>query len=352
MDRAAPLVSVIINNFNYARFLTDAVESALTQSWPALEVIVVDDGSTDASAEVLERWAGRIIPVLKENGGQASALNEGWARARGDVVVLLDADDVLLPGAVARAVAAMTPATAAVWAPVSMADPDLAPLGRTLPADALPAGDLADDLLAGMPLPAPPTSGIALHRPVADVLFPIPEHEWRISADAYLVTLLPLVGNVAALRQPAALYRVHGGNRWVLGERLPVARLHEQLRMDRQREAALRALATCRGRAMAPDWAHRHAEVLQARLASLRLEPSAHPEPADRAVRLGTSGAYAALRTRTWPARKRLLFALWFMLAAVLPGRTAIPVIEAAYRARPRPWLARLILGDTRPRKD
>jgi len=76
-------VSIIIDNYNYGRFLGEAIDSALAQTYPHVEVIVVDDGSTDNSREVIAKYGDRIIPVLKENGGQASAFNAGLLRPRG-----------------------------------------------------------------------------------------------------------------------------------------------------------------------------------------------------------------------------------------------------------------------------
>jgi glycosyltransferase involved in cell wall biosynthesis len=96
-----PRVSVLITNYNYAHFLRAAIDSALQQTYPVAEVIVVDDGSSDDSRAVIvaaaaATTAGRlIIPVLKENGGQGSAFNAGFARSSGDIVLLLDADDIL-----------------------------------------------------------------------------------------------------------------------------------------------------------------------------------------------------------------------------------------------------------------
>ena len=90
-------VSIVINNFNYARFVTAAVESALGQNYPNCEVIVVDDGSTNDSRELLERFAGRVQLVFKENGGQASAMNTGFRAAHGALIVFLDSDDALFP---------------------------------------------------------------------------------------------------------------------------------------------------------------------------------------------------------------------------------------------------------------
>src|ERR1700733_6356835 len=93
-------VTILINNYNYGRYLSKAIESALAQNYSDFEIIVVDDGSTDESREVIARYAGKIKPVLKLNGGQASAFNAGYAASRGDIICLLDSDDWFLPGKV------------------------------------------------------------------------------------------------------------------------------------------------------------------------------------------------------------------------------------------------------------
>src|SRR6266700_1460758 len=102
-----PLASIIIDNYNYGRFLEQAIESALNQNYLRTEVIVVDDGSTDNSREVIARYGNRILPLVKDNGGQASAFNAGFRRSHGEVVLFLDADDALFPTAAAGAVEAL-----------------------------------------------------------------------------------------------------------------------------------------------------------------------------------------------------------------------------------------------------
>jgi glycosyltransferase involved in cell wall biosynthesis len=87
-------VSVIIPNYNYAAYLGYAIESVLSQSEPVDEIIVVDDGSTDHSRDVMESFGDRITAIYQPNGGQASAISAGFARATGDIVCLLDSDDV------------------------------------------------------------------------------------------------------------------------------------------------------------------------------------------------------------------------------------------------------------------
>lgn len=88
-----PLVSAVIPTYNYARFLPRAVESALAQTWPSMEVIVVDDGSTDETPQVLDRYAERIRVVRQQNQGLCAARNAGIAAAGGEFIALLDSDD-------------------------------------------------------------------------------------------------------------------------------------------------------------------------------------------------------------------------------------------------------------------
>lgn len=89
----SPLVSIIVNNYNYERYLSEAIDSAIAQTYTHTEVIVVDDGSTDKSREIIANYGDRITPVLKENGGQASAFNTGLATSKGEIIIYLDSDD-------------------------------------------------------------------------------------------------------------------------------------------------------------------------------------------------------------------------------------------------------------------
>jgi glycosyltransferase involved in cell wall biosynthesis len=100
----APFVSILINNYNYGRFLGDAIRSALGQSYANLEAVVVDDGSTDNSVETTQAFGDVVHLIAKENGGQASAFNAGFAASRGEIICLLDSDDEFLPGKVERIV--------------------------------------------------------------------------------------------------------------------------------------------------------------------------------------------------------------------------------------------------------
>ncbi len=99
---AKALVSVIIPCYNQAHFLEEAINSVLRQSWPYVEVIVVDDGSTDATRLVATNFINRINYVYQENQGLSKAGNTGIKKSRGQFLVMLDADDWLYPEAISK----------------------------------------------------------------------------------------------------------------------------------------------------------------------------------------------------------------------------------------------------------
>jgi glycosyltransferase involved in cell wall biosynthesis len=88
-----PLVSIIITSYNYGKFIKTAIDSALNQSYKKIEIIVVDDGSTDDSPEIIKSYGNKIISVLKNNQGQSSAINAGFGKSSGSIICLLDSDD-------------------------------------------------------------------------------------------------------------------------------------------------------------------------------------------------------------------------------------------------------------------
>ena len=90
-------VSVIIPNYNYARFIGEAIESVLAQTYQPLEIIVVDDASTDDSIKVIESFGDKVKLIRQENGGVGKARNTGARNAGGDFLAFLDADDIWLP---------------------------------------------------------------------------------------------------------------------------------------------------------------------------------------------------------------------------------------------------------------
>ena len=216
-----PLASILINNYNYARFLGEAIDSALSQNYPSKEIIVVDDGSTDNSREIISRYGARIIPIFKENGGQASAFNAGVARCEGDILCFLDSDDFFHPDKLERVAAAFY-----------RHDTNSRPLlvHHFLAIKSHADNDLEGDVV-GKAHDSPmnlyafakryrflwneigPTTSISINRRLADRLFPISERA-RISADAFIACGASLVGEAYLLKEILGGYRIHGHNNW------------------------------------------------------------------------------------------------------------------------------------------
>jgi glycosyltransferase involved in cell wall biosynthesis len=111
-NRSGPLVSVIIRSHNYGRYLPEAIDSALSQTYPSLEVIVVDDGSTDDSVAAAARYGDRIHLLTQANEGVERASNRAVTESHGELISFLDADDAFEPTYVATLVSALKRADA------------------------------------------------------------------------------------------------------------------------------------------------------------------------------------------------------------------------------------------------
>ena len=208
-----PSITVLITTYNYGRFIEEAIDSVLSQDFPSnqIGILVVDDGSTDDTSERVKKYGPRIEYFYKPNGGQASALNFGFAKARGEIVALLDADDLFLPGKLARVAAAF------------QHDPALGMVYHRLLEWHMRTDQRLDhhfvsvsgDLRAApeqMFLFAPqPTSAISFRRSSLRSLVPIPEHI-RMMADCYPVALIPFLAPILAIPECLTVYRIHGKN--------------------------------------------------------------------------------------------------------------------------------------------
>jgi hypothetical protein len=209
-----PLVSVVVNNFNYAAFLKHAIDSALQQTYSRSEVVVVDDGSTDDSRQVIAGFGSRVSAILKPNEGQASAFNDGFQACHGDVVVFLDADDTLLPYAVERAVEQLRHEDVVkVHWPLWEVDVEGNRTGRILPPFPLLEGNLLPEVLQyGVPRGWRHGLGHAWNRRFLERVMPVRECGDKHGADAYLCALSPIYGRIGRIDEPLGCYRTHQSN--------------------------------------------------------------------------------------------------------------------------------------------
>ena len=210
-----PSASIIIDSYNYGRFLAEAIDSALNQNDTRTEVIVVDDGSTDNSREVIASYGDRIIPVFKENGGMDTAFNAGFARSCGQLTLFLDADDCLLPDCIAMARGEFQrEAVVNVHWPLWVIDQAGKRTGAKVPARHLRHGNLRDDVIHGGPdaWPTVPTSGNVWASWFLQKIFPLPVRGFKRHAEMYPATLAPVYGEIRHMAEPLSCYRLHGGN--------------------------------------------------------------------------------------------------------------------------------------------
>ena len=208
-----PTVSVLVTNFNYGQFLGAAIESVLAQSHPAQEILICDDGSTDDSCLVAERYTARHASVKllrKANGGQASAFNTAFAASSGQIVCLLDSDDLMDEHKVARVVELFTAMPEIGWIrhKLRLADESLTPLGAVLPA--FRGSRKVHGKYAHLEKTATFNTAVSLRRELADRLFPIPEPGFRRGPDLYLDFMCGVLGATGySLDQELGLYRRH-----------------------------------------------------------------------------------------------------------------------------------------------
>lgn len=316
----APLVSIIVTNFNYAQYLRQCIDSALGQSHLQTEVIVVDDGSSDASAGIIRSYDNRVLAILQErNGGQAAALNAGFAASRGNLVIFLDADDYLYENAAARVASVWRPGVVTVQYRLHLVDAQGDIIDAHPPPElAFESGDVLPKLLDTGRYQGNVMSGNAFARDALRAALPIPAEQFRIAADGYLVTVAPFQGSIASIEEPLGAYRRHGRNIWMLGSVSLASWCRRSLLHDADKHQVLAMWAQSRGLALRPqpglrDWQH-----LQARIGSLTLDPKRHPHPTDTRMGLAVRGA-TAMSHAPLPWRRRVVVAAWFLSLGVLP---------------------------------
>jgi glycosyltransferase involved in cell wall biosynthesis len=228
-----PLISILLNNYNYGRFLQEAIDSALNQTYSPTEVIVVDDGSTDNSREIIASYGNKIIPVLKENGGEASAYNAGFAASQGDIICFLNSDDAFLPEKVAEVVEAFGDRQdlglcchSVKWVDIdgkpsiTHSSQEGSSITKNRHRKLKREYDLRADIKSGNvrnKLPdLPPTSGLSFRRSLLQQILPMPEAKNIGLKDFYLECAALNLSKILMLDKELALYRIHGSNAYAM----------------------------------------------------------------------------------------------------------------------------------------
>jgi glycosyltransferase involved in cell wall biosynthesis len=216
------IVSVLIDTYNHEQFIERAITSVLEQDMPmdAIEILVVDDGSTDCTPEIVRRFEPRVRLLRKSNGGQASAFNLGFAHASGQIIAMLDGDDWWEKPKLRLVLEAFreNPGIGAIGNALNEVAADgkhLRAISPDLPHPfsfrTLQEGIQFRSLMTYMG-----TSRLALRRSVLERVLPVPE-DLVIEADEYLATLSVAISGGLVLGQPLTNYRYHPGSLYQYG---------------------------------------------------------------------------------------------------------------------------------------
>lgn len=342
--------SIVITNHDHGPFVAQAIDSALAQTHAAVEVVVVDDGSTDGSRQIIDGYHDAVRVLFREHGGQARAMLDGFRRSCGEVVLFLDGDDILYPDAISRICARFGPRIAKVQGRLDLIDERGRRLGRQTPPLAMPSGDLLAVVLRHGWYPAPPTSGNAFARATLEGLLPVPEIYARLSSadgrltvsDHYLSVLATFRGGIVSLPEPLGAYRIHAARRTPQRAAL-LADVRRRIERTATLSGIVRRWAEQRGLPASTDLELGTPNHVKERLASLVLDPLGHPVPSDRRWTLVRAGMAAAWAVPWSPLRMRIVQSVAFLALATLPRAAVDRLLFLAIVDSDRPWwLSRL----------
>jgi glycosyltransferase involved in cell wall biosynthesis len=329
--RQSPLVSVLVTNYNYARFLGFALDSVLNQTYQNFEIVVCDDGSTDESKQVLTNYSHadpRIKVTYRKNGGQPAATNDAFMHSQGEIICLLDADDLFEPTKLEKVIEKFRsdPSLGVVGNSVKVINTE-GHLIRTI--NYKEEGYLGPSIyrLRKKNI-TPPCSGLSFRRQILVEIFPLPE-VLRIAADGAIVGPAVNLSMMGVLEEALSSWRIHGANNASDGGSLPQLSMEWLERTLRHSEAL-----------------HRHIGEFVSQKLGTSYDTSGFRPIIEYRLALGilrrdkemVRRAFAAL-LKAYPDRadnySYFRFLFWQTLTH-LPASVAIPLLKAAYQIQTR----------------
>jgi hypothetical protein len=335
-------VSIIVVNYNHAEFLPAAIDSALGQTHPYSEVIVVDDCSTDGSQEVISHYGDRIRIILREqNGGQTVALNSAWPLARYPILIFLDSDDVLLPHAAATVATRWTAGTVKTQSPLLTIDKEERQIGHMAPKypPNLDTAMLRTALLRTGGCPVSPSAGNACSRALLEAIerdggFDI-ENLREMWMDLILECNAPFYGEVVTIYEPLACYRIHDSNDNMLNV-INKARFDKMYRYFTNRLDYFAGRCQVWGIAFDPAATRtRSPWALECQLVAGKLASS--KDSLQDPNWLTSFRAIKACIKAELPVSNRIIHAVWILCVAVSPRALARPLIKFRFVVTERP---------------
>jgi glycosyltransferase involved in cell wall biosynthesis len=330
------LVSVVIPNYNYGTFVGQAIRSALALDWPAVEVIVVDDGSTDHSRAVIEEFGDQVTAVYQDNAGQRAAYNTGFARSHGEVVLFLDSDDLVDPALLRELMAVWRAGISKVQFQMKIVDADGKPSGALLPQfHVVPTpAEVRKWVLTSASYPTPPGSGNAYARHFLEQIFPLQGTD--NAADSYCLAAAPFLGDVVTIAKPLVSYRVHGGNQGAVSH-LDRPRFARELERASDRFQYSLRVARAAGIEVSDAVLARSLSVLPYRLASFKVLPARHPIAHDSQWRILRDMLRACAVPQGVSVRSRAVLMAWAALVVASPRALGERLVLWRFASTERP---------------
>jgi len=322
-------LSIVIPNYNYGCFVGAAIESALGVDWPDVEVIVVDDGSTDKSRDVIEGFGNRITAIFQSNATQRVACNHGFLKSTGDAIIFLDSDDLLDPSVAREAAAVWGRQVSKVQFQMRRIDAGGNALDWVFPAyRPMPTSQKIREWMGrGLACPMPPGSGNIYARWFLDRIFPLDDACGDFSDSACLAAA-PWLGDVITIAKPLVSYRIHGSNDSRIADdrrfAREIIRSRAKFRFARQFQNA--------GAAMTDEMLLNSIEVLQFRVASLKLAPGTHPLAGDSKGKALRDAVRLLFLSSSSRLMLRVAVLAWSFLTILSPRRAGRRLIEMRYR--------------------
>jgi glycosyltransferase involved in cell wall biosynthesis len=338
-------LSIIIANYNYRDFVGAAIESALAVDWRDKEVIVVDDASTDDSRSVIEGFGDKVAAYFRPKSHQLGAHMFGFEQSIGDVIIFLDADDLLEPEVMLEVAKIWRPGVSKVQYRMNVIDATGTQLGSAIPQ--FPPKDDPEKLrrvyLRTMAYTTPPGSGNAYSRDFVRNVFAlgptIPQ------SDAVLLTIAPILGDVLTIRKPLARYRIHNASYGAMGSLNAAFKLRQSLYQDVEKANLFASVARRLGLPVQRHPLNNSLNHLQYRLASYLVEPSAHPFPEDTKWSLICCLVSSAARSSQMPLRAKTILLAWTIACALAPQHYRRNLILWRFSAATRPAVVARLLG-------
>ena len=333
MTELLPKVSIVITCYNYAQFVGQAIDSALRQTYANTEIVVIDDGSTDGSWAIISSYSDRLVAVRQENRGHIGAYNRGFKESTGDIVVFLDADDLLYPSMAEEVVGAWQPACVKIQYDLSTIDGNGEVLKRKTYSFHPEIGrdEIRQEFNRSGTYRWPVTTGNAFARRYLERVMPLTLPDSLadkiaiVGPDGLLNTIAPLYGEILTIAKPLACYRVHGQNFWAVSAESSTT-LADQLRLEtriaaRNAEiAVLRRHASNLGIALTGENILDHEMVfLNYRLMAIKLKAPYDGISTDSPSRLWWK-AVKHLRAKRLPFRQSAMHFIWMSVLALAPA--------------------------------